>query len=797
MFYTLALMPVLMRALRPLTVRQAGPRRICLSMGSASRGASSSSGDAGASAPSALPPNEQGAPPLSAPAAALVRDELSGLTKPRMAELVLVRHGESEGNVAFSRSVAGDHSLYSGEFLNRHSSFWRLTDRGREQAFVAGEWINRRLQPRFDCWYTSEYLRAMETASLLDLPGARWRPEILLRERDWGQYDLASQEVRAKYFAAEEERRLRDSLFWAPPGGESLAHVIHRVDSLLLFWNRRFANRRVVATCHGELMWAFRMRFERLTQLRYRQMQREASQFERIHNGQVLVYSRRGPTSGALSTDFRWMQLVCPWDLSLSGGEEWRPIERSGGLNSAALWTMAETYPRLFNETAPLSRKDGTDEVTSGLSLVGNLETKEPTPQLDKGESTASSDDAHHDVHPELVTEHQTLHAPSSPRSLELGSAATYSSSPRVAPLRVAPLPRGAKVLLLVKVARWRVELNSRGVTQPPFATADAATFLGAKASWPQSESMRRECEVHEAATEAIANALRSLSFEVVELPIGSCSPVDLHAVDLVCTAGGDGTFLRAASILPTGTAVLPINTDPQRSSGALCAAEMPYRGGAEHLAARAELIATQLREGAFELNRMPRLRAEVEGRTLKPQHALNEILIAESDPSRPLLYEMAVDGEPKRLYRSSGLIASTQLGAGAWLRAARSIDEVQAKALLAAAADAERRSRREMDPAEMSRILAEANDALVRHGDPESDLQYLVREPMPVTASSTSRCAGAGRARRLWVRPLGWHATMFIDGMRQVPLASMRAVSIRTEDAQLWPAVVKLPRPE
>ena len=101
------------------------------------------------------------------------------------------------------------------------------------------------------------------------------------------------------------------------------------------------------------------------------------------------------------------------------------------------------------------------------------------------------------------------------------------------------------------------------------------------------------------------------------------------------------------------------------------------------------------------------------------------------------------------------------------------------------------------MDPAEMSRILAEANDALVRHGDPESDLQYLVREPMPVTASSTSRCAGAGRARRLWVRPLGWHATMFIDGMRQVPLASMRAVSIRTEDAQLWPAVVKLPRPE
>lgn len=34
---------------------------------------------------------------------------------PRMLELVLVRHGQSEGNVAYRRSLAGDHSLYSGK----------------------------------------------------------------------------------------------------------------------------------------------------------------------------------------------------------------------------------------------------------------------------------------------------------------------------------------------------------------------------------------------------------------------------------------------------------------------------------------------------------------------------------------------------------------------------------------------------------------------------------------------------------------------------------------------------------
>ena len=47
----------------------------------------------------------------------------------RLMDLVLVRHGQSEGNVARSRSMMGDHSLYVGEFLNRHSSLWRLTNK--------------------------------------------------------------------------------------------------------------------------------------------------------------------------------------------------------------------------------------------------------------------------------------------------------------------------------------------------------------------------------------------------------------------------------------------------------------------------------------------------------------------------------------------------------------------------------------------------------------------------------------------------------------------------------------------
>ena len=61
------------------------------------------------------------------------------------------------------RSLEGDHSLYAGEFLERHSSFWRLTDRGREQALKTGEWLRENVDGGFDGFFSSEYLRAMET----------------------------------------------------------------------------------------------------------------------------------------------------------------------------------------------------------------------------------------------------------------------------------------------------------------------------------------------------------------------------------------------------------------------------------------------------------------------------------------------------------------------------------------------------------------------------------------------------------------------------------------------------------
>jgi NAD+ kinase len=98
------------------------------------------------------------------------------------------------------------------------------------QAKVAGNWIRDNIGDTFDRYYTSEYVRAMETAALLALPNAKWYTEIVLRERDKGLLDNVSWVERNEKYAEEMARRKRDAFFWAPPGGESLANICTRID---------------------------------------------------------------------------------------------------------------------------------------------------------------------------------------------------------------------------------------------------------------------------------------------------------------------------------------------------------------------------------------------------------------------------------------------------------------------------------------------------------------------------------------------------------------------------------------
>ena len=513
-------------------------------------------------------------------------------SRPRMEDVVLVRHGESEGNVAFNRSMAGDHSLYTGEFLERHSSFWRLTDRGRAQALTTGAWMREHMRTDFDGHFSSEYLRAMETSALLNVPDARWKPEVMLRERDWGEYDLASQYERRVAFRRYEARRRRESLFWSPPGGESLAQVVQRVDSVLLFTNRRFESGRVCFVCHGELMWAFRLRFERLTQLQYRQMQADPQVADRIHNCQVLHYSRRDPNTGELYEDFKYMRSVCPWDLSLSDSS-WRTIDRSGGLTDAQMLDEVERYPRIYNDDdQPVaSAKSYPGDPEQGLACMGISATgiapswPRSGAALAPGSPAASRQQSPVGATAAKASAGAASSAAAAAAAAATGSATAAASSATARPPHQPSIPpthrRAARLAALADGQRRA--LAAAGASGRPRAGGelpsggDAARVRGARARGCRS--------VMRAIGEAAIECARTRRAQ--EVP-----PADLEWADACLALGGDGTMLRASQVAPPGMRVVGVNTDPQRSVGKLCAVAVGPRDPAADAAAFVRALA-------------------------------------------------------------------------------------------------------------------------------------------------------------------------------------------------------------
>jgi len=260
-------------------------------------------------------------------------------------DLVLVRHGESEGNLAQTRSKKGDETDWTQEFKERHTSKYRLTDKGRKQAVIAGKWIQENIADRFDRYMCSEYTRAMETAALLGIKNAKWICEFYLRERDQGILAQHSSEDRKRTFGDELERRNRDAFYWAAPGGESLANVCLRVDRVINQLQEAASGFRVLIVCHGNIMLAFRIRLERMKQSTFRTILSDPKQ--KIHNGHVIHYTRRDPQTGEIAPTINWMRSICPWDPTLSTNV-WQQIERPTWTNEELLAEVRQ-IPQLVN----------------------------------------------------------------------------------------------------------------------------------------------------------------------------------------------------------------------------------------------------------------------------------------------------------------------------------------------------------------------------------------------------------------------------------------------------------------
>lgn len=167
-----------------------------------------------------------------------------------LAELWLLRHGQSLGNVA--RDAAAETEAEMLDIADRDMDV-PLSDLGREQAVAFGRWLRRQTHTP-DVVLASPYVRAVQTAELaVEAAGldVRVHRDERLRERELGILDLLTRHgVQARY---PEEARRRERLgkfYHRPPGGESWVDVALRVRSLRDSLGREHLDERVLMVCH-------------------------------------------------------------------------------------------------------------------------------------------------------------------------------------------------------------------------------------------------------------------------------------------------------------------------------------------------------------------------------------------------------------------------------------------------------------------------------------------------------------------------------------------------------------------
>lgn len=204
--------------------------------------------------------------------------------------LVLVRHGESVGNIAATR--ADREGALRVDVATRDADT-PLSERGREQARALGVWLaDVPADERPEVVWCSPYLRARQTAELameaagLDLPV---RLDERLRDRELGVLDrLTWRGVQELHPEEAERRRHLGKMYHRPPGGESWADVALRLRAALDDVQRREAGRRVLVVSHDAVVMLLRYVLEELTEDELMTIVRERS----VRNASVTRLDR-------------------------------------------------------------------------------------------------------------------------------------------------------------------------------------------------------------------------------------------------------------------------------------------------------------------------------------------------------------------------------------------------------------------------------------------------------------------------------------------------------------------------
>ena len=219
------------------------------------------------------------------------------LLQPR--HLVLVRHGESEGDV---RRKLGTSALI-------HPNDEKQTEAGHRQSQLTGLWIAKYIMQvygfkQFDAILTSPLIRTKQSAESLGL-GSGWAEEPRLTERNRGDIQGLTKQQHKDKFPDSYKSMFDHPFYWVPPGGESILTVSHRFGELV---DDLTNTNNVLIMTHRDVLWAAHVPLDRLALDKMEDVNTDS-----IHNGQVIHYTNINPTSGAVeSMELAWKRSVDP-----------------------------------------------------------------------------------------------------------------------------------------------------------------------------------------------------------------------------------------------------------------------------------------------------------------------------------------------------------------------------------------------------------------------------------------------------------------------------------------------------
>eukprot|EP01012_Entosiphon_sulcatum_P008670 TRINITY_DN14756_c0_g1_i1.p1 TRINITY_DN14756_c0_g1~~TRINITY_DN14756_c0_g1_i1.p1 ORF type:complete len:526 (+),score=98.81 TRINITY_DN14756_c0_g1_i1:589-2166(+) len=491
--------------------------------------------------------------------------------------------------------------------------------------------------------------------------------------------------------------------------------------------HRECADRKVIAVCHGEVMWAFRARIERMTQIEYRKMEDARLVKDHLHNCQIVHYTRKNPYTGEIAPSFMWMRSICPWDLTRCNAE-WQLVNRPV-FSNAELLAETDQYPRLIADDNEVMPSAG---------------------------STTQPSEFHNSLR--LDPAYTPAAVPQKAASLKVGANAQLRSQEEHDYLDAVDVLHSIAwetnpVLIVSKDTRFEQERIRLGCGEKDLETVQQAFT---KAGLPFARLHQSFAE-HERAVQTIAAAFQSrVGVPVRIVKSNALTAEDVRKACLVISAGGDGTFLKTASMFKDSKdpPVLGINTDPDRSRGALCTLSVR-----DNLAGCVDFLATS----NFPVTKRSRIKVVMtspDGVRHPSFYVLNEVFFAEKNPARASTYELRVDDAGAETQRSSGVLVCTGTGSTAWMKNALQIPHDTTARVLQEAGH-------RVPGVELERITAVVNEFNI-FGHSSAYVQYLVREPVP-TRPGESFQHRHGWARKLILKALGQRMMATIDGLTSV----------------------------